>query len=53
MPEIRAGSVFLNAGRLDFNSPFGGDKQSSNGREFGKFGLEAFMEKKSVIGELA
>ncbi|MGZ8310952.1 MAG: aldehyde dehydrogenase family protein [Allosphingosinicella sp.] len=50
--KIRAGSVFVNAGGLDFNSPFGGYKQSGNGREFGKFGLEEFMEKKSVIGDL-
>ena len=53
VPKIRAGSVFVNAGGLDFNSPFGGYKQSGNGREFGKFGLEEFMEKKAVIGELA
>ena len=50
--KLRAGSVFVNAGGLDMNSPFGGYKQSGNGREFGKFGLEEFMEKKSVIGEL-
>ena len=50
--KIRAGSVFVNAGGLDMNSPFGGYKQSGNGREFGKFGLEEFMEIKSVIGEL-
>jgi aldehyde dehydrogenase (NAD+) len=53
VPKIRAGSVFVNSGGLDFNSPFGGYKQSGNGREFGKFGLEEFTEKKSVIGELA
>jgi aldehyde dehydrogenase (NAD+) len=50
--KIRAGSVFVNAGGLDFNSPFGGYKQSGNGREFGKFGLEEFLETKSVIGDL-
>ena len=50
--RIRAGSVYVNAGGIDFNSPFGGYKQSGNGREFGKFGLEEFMEKKSVIGDL-
>ena len=50
--KLRAGSVFVNAGGLDMNSPFGGYKQSGNGREFGKFGLEEFMEKKSVIGAL-
>ena len=50
--KLRAGTVFVNAGGLDMNSPFGGYKQSGNGREFGKFGLEEFMEKKSVIGEV-
>jgi aldehyde dehydrogenase (NAD+) len=53
VPKIRAGSVFVNAGGLDFNSPFGGYKQSGNGREFGKFGLAEFLETKSVIGQLA
>ncbi len=52
VPLIRAGSIFVNAGGLDFNSPFGGYKKSGNGREFGKFGLEEFMEKKSVIGSV-
>jgi aldehyde dehydrogenase (NAD+) len=52
VPRLRAGSVFVNAGGLDFNSPFGGYKQSGNGREFGKFGLEEFLETKSVIGDL-
>jgi aldehyde dehydrogenase (NAD+) len=52
VPKLRVGTVFVNAGGLDFNSPFGGYKQSGNGREFGKFGLEEFMEKKSVIGKL-
>ncbi|WP_114953612.1 aldehyde dehydrogenase family protein [Sphingosinicella terrae] len=50
--KIRAGSVFVNSGGLDFNSPFGGYKQSGNGREFGKFGLEEFCEIKSVIGDV-
>jgi len=50
--RIRAGSVFVNAGGLDFNSPFGGYKQSGNGREFGKFGLEEFMETKALIGDV-
>ncbi|MXP25365.1 aldehyde dehydrogenase family protein [Altererythrobacter indicus] len=50
--KIRAGSVFVNSGGLDFASPFGGYKQSGNGREFGKFGLEEFMEKKSLIGDI-
>ena len=50
--KIRAGSVFVNAGGLDFNSPFGGYKQSGNGREFGKYGIAEFLETKTVVGEL-
>ena len=52
VPRIRAGAVFVNAGGLAFDMPFGGYKQSGNGREFGKFGLEEFLEVKSVIGAL-
>ncbi|MCW6529225.1 aldehyde dehydrogenase family protein [Sphingomonas sp. MMSM20] len=50
--KLRAGAVFVNAGGLAFDMPFGGYKQSGNGREFGKFGLEEFLEVKSVIGKL-
>jgi aldehyde dehydrogenase (NAD+) len=50
--RLRAGSVFVNAANLDPNVPFGGYKQSGNGREFGKFGLEEFTELKGVIGDL-
>jgi aldehyde dehydrogenase (NAD+) len=50
--KIRAGSVYVNAGGLAMDMPFGGYKQSGNGREFGKFGLEEFLEVKSVIGFL-
>ncbi len=52
VPKLRAGSVYVNAGGLDFNSPFGGYKQSGNGREFGRFGMHEFLETKSVIGDL-
>lgn len=53
VPKIRAGSVFVNSGGLDFAAPFGGYKQSGNGREFGRFGLSEFMEVKTVHGEMA
>lgn len=49
--KLRAGAVFVNAGGLAFDMPFGGYKQSGNGREFGKFGIEEFLEVKSVIGQ--
>ena len=52
VPRLRAGMVYVNAGNPDPNVPFGGYKQSGNGREYGKFGLAEFMEVKSVIGEL-
>ena len=49
--RLRAGAVFVNAGGLSFDMPFGGYKQSGNGREFGKYGIEEFLEIKSVIGQ--
>ncbi|MBC7987042.1 MAG: aldehyde dehydrogenase family protein [Sphingomonadaceae bacterium] len=52
-PRIRAGQVYVNAGSPVPNMPFGGYKQSGNGREFGKFGLAEFMEVKALIGEVA
>jgi aldehyde dehydrogenase (NAD+) len=51
--RLRAGAVFVNSGGLAFDMPFGGYKQSGNGREFGKYGLEEFLEVKSVIGDVA
>jgi aldehyde dehydrogenase (NAD+) len=50
--KLRSGSVFVNAANLDPNVPFGGYKQSGNGREFGRYGLEEFTELKGVIGDL-
>ncbi|MDQ8757668.1 aldehyde dehydrogenase family protein [Sphingosinicella sp. LHD-64] len=52
VPQLRAGSVWVNAGGIDFNAPFGGYKQSGNGREFGRFGIAEFMEVKAIIGDL-
>jgi aldehyde dehydrogenase (NAD+) len=34
---------------MQLNAPFGGFKQSGNGREWGEFGLEAFVELKVVL----
>jgi aldehyde dehydrogenase (NAD+) len=42
--------VHLNGARLDNKAPFGGYKQSGNGREFGVYGLEEFLEVKSIFG---
>ena len=47
---MRTGSVFINGALPDFKAPFGGYKQSGNGREWGEYGLEDFLEIKSIIG---
>jgi len=46
--KIRAGQVDVNGGGFNALAPFGGYKQSGNGRELGKFGLEEFLEIKSL-----
>ena len=48
--RIRAGSVFVNSPDLDPMAPFGGYKQSGNGREWGVGGLEEYLEHKSILG---
>jgi aldehyde dehydrogenase (NAD+)/betaine-aldehyde dehydrogenase len=46
--RIRTGRVDVNGGAFNTLAPFGGYKQSGNGRELGKFGLEEFLEVKSL-----
>tara|TARA_B100001250_G_scaffold112504_1_gene95101 strand:- start:3167 stop:4597 length:1431 start_codon:yes stop_codon:yes gene_type:complete len=48
--RIRSGSVAINGASADFTAPFGGYKQSGNGREWGPLGFEEFLEVKAVIG---
>jgi len=48
--KVRAGSVYLNGNGQDYCSPFGGYKQSGNGREWGAFGLHDFLEIKVING---
>lgn len=48
--QIRAGSVYLNGAGQDYCSPFGGFKQSGNGREWGVWGLHDFLELKVING---
>jgi aldehyde dehydrogenase (NAD+) len=49
-PKLRAGLVTINSWSPDIGAPFGGYKQSGNGRENGKYGLGDFMEVKTLIG---
>ncbi len=46
--RIRAGQVDVNGGAFNMNAPFGGFKQSGHGREAGVYGLEEFLEYKSM-----
>ncbi|MEV4719987.1 aldehyde dehydrogenase family protein [Micromonospora noduli] len=46
--RLRVGQVDVNAGHWNPLAPFGGYKHSGNGREFGRFGLEEFLETKSI-----
>lgn len=48
--ELRAGMVHLNGAPQSFEAPFGGYKQSGNGREWGAYGFEDFLETKVVNG---
>ena len=48
--RIRAGQVVFNNARGDMHTPFGGFKESGNGREWGEHGLRDFLEVKALIG---
>jgi aldehyde dehydrogenase (NAD+) len=48
--RIRAGQVHINYPAWDGRAPFGGYKRSGNGREYGVFGLEEYLETKAIIG---
>ena len=48
--RMRTGMVHINGAHLDSMAPFGGYKQSGNGREWGSHGIEEFLEVKSVYG---
>ena len=49
-PRLRAGLVTINSWSPDIAAPFGGYKQSGNGRENGRYGLSDFMEVKTILG---
>ncbi len=48
--RIRTGNVHVNGAGPDLNAPFGGFKQSGNGREWGEHGFREFLEAKSIFG---
>ncbi len=48
--RMRAGQVFINGGGGDLMAPFGGYKQSGNGREWGDHAFAEFLEVKAMIG---
>jgi len=50
VPRLKAGMVEVNGARRSPRSPFGGVKQSGNGREGGEHGLREFLEVKAVSG---
>ena len=48
--RMRTGNVYINYPAWDAGAPFGGYKQSGNGREYAEFGLDEFLEIKGVVG---
>jgi aldehyde dehydrogenase (NAD+) len=48
--RLRTGMVHINGASTDINAPFGGYKQSGNGREWGDHGFKEFLETKAVMG---
>jgi aldehyde dehydrogenase (NAD+) len=48
--RLRTGQVNINSAETDFMAPFGGYKQSGNGREWGDHAFEEFLETKAILG---
>jgi len=48
--KLRSGTVYINGNATDSGTPFGGYRQSGNGREGGVWGLEEFLEVKTITG---
>lgn len=51
--ELRVGQVVINQAAPDPLAPFGGYKQSGNGREWGEYAFEAYLEIKAILGSAA
>lgn len=47
--EIRAGQCYIQGSYFNIDAPFGGFKQSGNGREWGDQALHEYMETKAII----
>ena len=48
--RLRTGTVNINYPAWDIRAPFGGFKQSGNGREYADFGIDDYLELKAVVG---
>ncbi|MBE2997188.1 aldehyde dehydrogenase family protein [Nocardiopsis sp. HNM0947] len=48
--QMRTGYVLINDAAFDFNTAWGGYKQSGNGREWAEFGISEYLETKSIVG---
>ena len=48
--KLRSGTVYINGNGADSGAPFGGYRQSGNGREGGTWGLEEYLEVKTITG---
>ncbi len=48
--QLKAGTVHINGAALAYTTPFGGYKQSGNGREYGAYGIHDFQEIKAISG---
>lgn len=48
--NIKAGQITINNSKADMSAPFGGFKQSGIGREWGDYGIEEFLEPKTIMG---
>ena len=51
--RLRAGMISLNSASQNYDAPFGGYKQSGNGREWGEYGFDDFLEIKGITGQEA